>query len=505
MAIAHDATSNSARAGTSPLNWTHTPVGTPRGVVVLVAQNGSATDQVTAITYGGVAMTRVWDEFHSVGEAGASYVYFLGTGIPADAQTVSVTASGATTRQCVAATMTAAADTELDVANGVNGTLTNPSFVLATTAATSTCIYGCTFSGDSTSAVSPGAGLTQILETGGGGSCENFVRRTHTGGNVTVGWTWNNDRTAASGVAIREAAGGDSNPLAGVIASATTVAGVLSVTKLLAVAVASASTVTGTLQARAALAGTVSSASTVSGTLSIRSPLAGAVASASTTSGAITVQRVLAGTIASASTVSGALTNTAPGGNALAGTVISASAVAGALTVRAPLAGAVVSASTVSGTLTNTAAGTNALAGTISSVSTVSGSLLVTKPLAGAVASSSSLTGTLTSRVALAGAVASTSSMSGALIVRHPLTGQIVAASTLTGQIHVVRPLSGVIVGVSQVIAVLTNQGPVTSVGRIESSMVALFGETSRQSSVSESTSSVSVNEATSGRPALTE
>lgn len=36
--------------------WTHTPVGTPRGIIVQVVQN-AGTDEVTGVTYGSVAMT----------------------------------------------------------------------------------------------------------------------------------------------------------------------------------------------------------------------------------------------------------------------------------------------------------------------------------------------------------------------------------------------------------------------------------------------------------------
>ena len=39
MAIAFDAESNVA-AGTGTLSWTHTPVGAPAGVIVLIVQNG---------------------------------------------------------------------------------------------------------------------------------------------------------------------------------------------------------------------------------------------------------------------------------------------------------------------------------------------------------------------------------------------------------------------------------------------------------------------------------
>ena len=40
-------------SNTGDLSWTHTPVGTPRGVIVLVAQNVANGDEVDGVTYGG--------------------------------------------------------------------------------------------------------------------------------------------------------------------------------------------------------------------------------------------------------------------------------------------------------------------------------------------------------------------------------------------------------------------------------------------------------------------
>src|SRR4026208_2554961 len=103
MAIAHDAATQSSSWTTTPdpFTFSHTPVGTPRGVIVMITINAeSGLDHITGVTYGGVAMARVTNGFaqDTVTEPGSSYLYFLGSGIPTGTQTVSIdhtAASGA--------------------------------------------------------------------------------------------------------------------------------------------------------------------------------------------------------------------------------------------------------------------------------------------------------------------------------------------------------------------------------------------------------------------------
>lgn len=72
--------------------WQHSPVDTPRGLVVYVVGSLDATDIITSVTYGGVPMNAVTGGLaqDTSGEAGFSKVYFLGTGIPTGEQTVQV-------------------------------------------------------------------------------------------------------------------------------------------------------------------------------------------------------------------------------------------------------------------------------------------------------------------------------------------------------------------------------------------------------------------------------
>jgi hypothetical protein len=133
---AFDATSGTAALvnTATTATWTHTPVGTPRGVVVLIPQ-GVQTDQVSGVTYGGVAMTRVRLDARATAETCASYVYFLGKDIPTGAQTVAVTSTGTNPKWPQVITITASGDTEIDVQSGGDaGIIANPSVAIIPTA-----------------------------------------------------------------------------------------------------------------------------------------------------------------------------------------------------------------------------------------------------------------------------------------------------------------------------------------------------------------------------------
>ena len=131
MAIAFDAKSQlTATSSTVDGSWTHTPVGTPAGVVVMVAQGGSTTDQVVSVTYGGVAMTRIGTQSSDNGEPERSYLYFLGTP-GSGAKTVAVDISGSTAYSATAVTVTADSGlTAIDVSNSGNGITSNPTLSL---------------------------------------------------------------------------------------------------------------------------------------------------------------------------------------------------------------------------------------------------------------------------------------------------------------------------------------------------------------------------------------
>lgn len=205
MTVVHDASSNPAAliVSATTTNWTHNPTGNPRGVIVLIPQ-GTAVDNVSAVTYGGVALIRIRRATRSAAEPGDVYTYFLGKGIPAGSQTVAVTTTGTAPCWPQCATVTAAADTELDVENGLDaGIIANPS--LALTPTKQALLYYVNMSGLNAPVSTPEAG-TSLLAARDLGTVSG-----HTGfkqvdgpGATTIGWTSASDDVCHAGLAVKE-------------------------------------------------------------------------------------------------------------------------------------------------------------------------------------------------------------------------------------------------------------------------------------------------------------
>lgn len=209
MSIAYDATS-AATTGTGNLSWTHTPVGTPKGVIVFIVQNVGATDEVTTVTYGGKTMREVAGSplLASGGEPGAVYAYHLGTGIPTGAQTVAVTVNATgSSKAAQAYTVTAASDVDLTSADAsINSTsLANPSVVLALSGFSSFVAIGF-HSGQGTAAsITPLASWTSSAEVDFGNQMAGFYKFDTIGtADVTCGWTQTADDARMIAVALRE-------------------------------------------------------------------------------------------------------------------------------------------------------------------------------------------------------------------------------------------------------------------------------------------------------------
>ena len=131
MTVAFDAEFG-PNTGTGTISWTHTPVGTPKAVIVGIAHTGLTDEISTAPTYGGVSLTEMSDSptFFDATEDAITYAYFLGSSIPTGAQTVEVTVSGATDKACFSVTLTAADDTEIVDTAPIAQSSANPSATL---------------------------------------------------------------------------------------------------------------------------------------------------------------------------------------------------------------------------------------------------------------------------------------------------------------------------------------------------------------------------------------
>ena len=206
MAVAFDAVSNVA-AGTGNLSWTHTPVGTPRGVKVDIVENGG-TNGVTAVTYGGVSMELAAVNAKTSGEAGTVITYFLGKNIPTGAQTVSVTVNDAVSKRAVATTVTAATDTcwiSADISIR-SDSIVNPSSTLNLLGkACFVSLAGHSGQGAVTG-TTPTAGWTSRLEHDFGAQVACwYTYNTIASADVACGWTQTADDAVMVAVAITEA------------------------------------------------------------------------------------------------------------------------------------------------------------------------------------------------------------------------------------------------------------------------------------------------------------
>lgn len=94
MAVALDAVSTvTAASSIASFSWTHTPSGTPTGVLVVIphyAVNASVSSLVTGISYGGAALASVVATWRTAAEYGGAEAWFLGTGVPSGNATVVV-------------------------------------------------------------------------------------------------------------------------------------------------------------------------------------------------------------------------------------------------------------------------------------------------------------------------------------------------------------------------------------------------------------------------------
>lgn len=214
MAVAHDAVSESHTGTTgstseSSFSWTHTPTGTPRGVLVFERTNGT-TDPVTAITYGGVSMAKVGSRaLDNVTEIQSIQAWFLGSGIPTGAQTVQVTrTNNAVGVYCAGITVTAAADTEVYVPGIVilqdNQTLSEQNVDDGSTGVNSMRYAG--LSSGLSVVPSAGANSTNLIDIDFSTTVAVVCRENSAGqGSRPVGWSdATSDDVAFVGLAVRE-------------------------------------------------------------------------------------------------------------------------------------------------------------------------------------------------------------------------------------------------------------------------------------------------------------
>lgn len=207
--VAFDAFSKSS-TGTGTLSWTHTPVGTPKAVIVSVPYWNSFADEVTSVTYGGQAMTQIagcspllLDSTEDV----SNHAFFLGASVPTGAQTVEVTVSGATTKIGYAVTLTAGDDTEVVDCKTVTGqNIEDPTVSLTLDGRTSFAMVSVASGvNDVVTTCGPFTGWTSRDETDVGlGGMMAYTFDTVGSTNVEAGFDCTSNRVALIAVAVSE-------------------------------------------------------------------------------------------------------------------------------------------------------------------------------------------------------------------------------------------------------------------------------------------------------------
>jgi hypothetical protein len=214
MAIAFDQWShNGGVPFTDDIAWDHTPIGTPRGVLVFTVQHNSAADQIVGASYGGVAMTEVAlsPVSKATGETAVVYGHFLGSSIPTGTQSVSIdcTAAGAS-KEAICITLTAAQNTSVvDTSSIAQDTGANPAVTLSLGGIVCFCALAFHSGQAAVSGTTPLANWTSRFESDfGAGVCGIYTYNTIASTDVSAGYTATTEDCTLLAVAIREDAGG---------------------------------------------------------------------------------------------------------------------------------------------------------------------------------------------------------------------------------------------------------------------------------------------------------
>jgi hypothetical protein len=209
---ASSAASALATFRTSPVTWTHTPVGIPKGVVVFVGVETPGDFAMTSVTYGGVSMTQITgsplsDTINA--ETHTAFGYFLGSGLPTGAQTISVsyTVSGsAWSVNAAAVTVSGPNNSAIeDTSTATDGGSPSADPTCALTVANDSVCAGILLSGQiATSSVAVGSGMTQITEVDVGNVVQSYLYKTALATtNTSLTWTVASEEWNILAIAIK--------------------------------------------------------------------------------------------------------------------------------------------------------------------------------------------------------------------------------------------------------------------------------------------------------------
>jgi hypothetical protein len=202
--IAFDAFSQHSAAVGGNFSFTHTPVGTPAGVYVIVTDGFDDTDRVTSVTYGGVTMSEnPSSPFNdAAGESGTVHLYYLHESIPTGPQTVQVneTGGGASHAACITITKSGTpVFQDVQTLPYVLASLTSRTLNLG--GSTCFCFLGFVSDDNAPTGTAPLANWTERGEMDLGSRTAGYYTYDIVAGtNVVAGWT--QSTTNASGICV---------------------------------------------------------------------------------------------------------------------------------------------------------------------------------------------------------------------------------------------------------------------------------------------------------------
>lgn len=213
MTVAVDAVAEAVRTDTtSPFTFAHTGrldvLGGVQGVIVACIHGTSSTDHVSAVSYGGVALSRAKRNVDTATEPGAAELWFVGAGLSGKGglQTVSITC-GATTDDFHFVVITLTGDTDLVVvdSDGVDNDVANPSVTLQYGGKTCMSFAALYAGGAAPSSFTPNANCTTVHDHDLGAFYSEVIRQTTAGSSdFAIGGTSGTDDVAFAAIAVGE-------------------------------------------------------------------------------------------------------------------------------------------------------------------------------------------------------------------------------------------------------------------------------------------------------------
>lgn len=210
MTVAHDAAIEATWVHTDadPFTFSHTPTGTPRGVLLFVGSDTTGATIVANVTYGGVLMQEIVFAQDLAGEPGQMHVYFLGKGVPTGMQTVSIDHVSGTTanRWAVCITVTAADDVKPIAWDGASGDVAVVQLALDSGAFTALRYCGIFSGHDDISSLALLTDQTAVHNHDFGTVVARVDRQTTAGsGSFTTGYTATDNDAAMVAIALIDA------------------------------------------------------------------------------------------------------------------------------------------------------------------------------------------------------------------------------------------------------------------------------------------------------------